>query len=264
MNILKRFMNNNSSPNLSHAAALIKQSDCTVALTGAGISVASGIPDFRSPNGLWTVFDPLEYATLPAFLQQPEKVWRMFQAVHNTLRGCQPNPAHLALAQLEAAQKLQAVITQNIDGLHQLAGSQNVIELHGNTQSLACPGCDYYQPLDPTQFPPDPVPCPQLTVLPQDHQQAQYLKPAVILFGEDLQPTVMRQFWYWQNKIEVLLVIGTSADVYPAASLPRIVKDLGGKIIEINVQPTAISTIADYVLTGKAEMLLPQLLEKIG
>jgi NAD-dependent deacetylase len=257
-------MNNNLSNDLSQAAALLKQSDCNVALTGAGISVASGIPDFRSSDGLWTIFDPMEYATLAAFLHQPEKVWQMFQAVHNTLLGCKPNSAHLALAQLEVAKRLQAVITQNIDGLHQLAGNGTVLELHGNTQSLACPGCGYRQPFDLSQFPPAPVPCPQLAVLPQDHQQAQYLKPDVILFGEDLQPEIIRQFWYWQNKIDVLLVVGTSADVYPAASLPRIVKELGGKVIEINVQPTAVSALADYTLRGRAEIILPQLVEKVG
>ncbi|MBI4851889.1 MAG: NAD-dependent deacylase [Acidobacteria bacterium] len=245
---------------LEQAAEIWRASKVAVALTGAGISVASGIPDFRSPKGLWSEFAPMEYATLDAFIQEPNKVWQMFLAVNKLARECQANTAHTSLAELEKADKLKAVITQNIDGLHQLAGSKNVIEMHGCGRILACPECNYTEALPEAGLQIEPVPCPRARTIPGSHRTHRYLKPNVILFGEDLKREVIQDIIHWQNSMDLLIIIGTSADVYPAAALPNAVKALGAKIIEINVEPTRVSrTLSPCFLQGKAEEILPPL-----
>jgi NAD-dependent deacetylase len=253
-------MKNIESSSLEQAAEIWRASKVAVALTGAGISVASGIPDFRSPQGLWSEFDPMEYATLETFIQEPEKVWQMFLAVSKLARSASANSAHKALAEFEKASKLKAIITQNIDGLHQLAGSKKVIEMHGCGRILACPECGYTEDVPEIGLQPEPVPCPRARTLPAKHQMYRYLKPDVILFGEVLKQEVMQDIIHWQNSLDLLVIIGTSADVHPAAALPTAVKALGGKIIEINVEPTRISrTLSPCFLQGKAEEILPAL-----
>ncbi len=248
------------SSSLEQTAEIWRASKVTVALTGAGISVASGIPDFRSPEGLWSEFDPMEYATLETFIQDPEKVWQVFLAVSKLARQASFNPGHKALAELEKASKLKAVITQNIDGLHQLAGSKNVVEMHGCGRTLACPECGYTEAVPETGLQPEPVPCPRARTLPGSHQTHRYLKPNVILFGEDVKREAIQNIIHWQNSMDLLVIIGTSADVYPAAALPNAVKALGAKIIEINLEPTRISrTLSPCFLKGKAEEILPEL-----
>jgi NAD-dependent deacetylase len=250
-------MDKSVNERLVQAAEMLKKSRMAVALTGAGISVASGIPDFRSPEGLWSVFDPMEYATIDAFIEAPHKVWQMFRAVGRLLGTASPNPAHRALAAMESAGLLHAVITQNIDGLHQAAGSSNVVELHGTGYKLACPECGYSEPLVGTELPPEPVSCPRSV---KGHRIHRYMKPDVVLFGELLKPAVLMELMRWQNSLDLLLVVGTSAEVYPAAALPSAVKARGIPIIEINPEPTRISDIlTDYFLQGKAEDLLPAL-----
>lgn len=248
------------SSSLEQAAEIWRASKVAVALTGAGISVASGIPDFRSPEGLWSEFDPMEYATLDAFIQEPSKVWQMFLAVSKLAKASKANSTHMALAELEKANKLKAIITQNIDGLHQLAGSKTVIEMHGCGRILACPECNYEEDVPETGLQAEPVPCPRAKTIPGSHRVHRYLKPNVILFGEDLKREVMQDIIHWQNSIDLLVIIGTSADVYPAAALPNAVKALGAKIIEINVEPTRVSrTLSPCFLKGKAEEILPTL-----
>jgi NAD-dependent deacetylase len=249
--------------NLTRAAELLRNSQNAVALTGAGVSVASGIPDFRSPEGIWHKFDPMEFATIETFITHPEKVWQMFKAVSMLVREATPNAAHYSLAALEQAGRLQTVITQNIDGLHQVAGSKNVIELHGTGRVLACPECGYNEPTPETGLQSDPVPCPRVTTVPGSHRIYRFLKPSVVLFGEELPRNAFQEFIHWQNSLDLLMIIGTSADVYPAAALPSAVKALGAHIIEINVGPTRITGIADAYLQGKSEDILPQLQAKV-
>lgn len=201
------------------------------ALTGAGISVESGIPDFRSPGGLWTVMPPDEYATINVFLDNPEKAWKLFRAIDDHVRDAKPNPAHEALAELEKAGKLSGIVTQNVDGLHQAAGSENVIEIHGDHQHLQCVRCGNLEEVGEGHFESDEIPlCPKCE---------SPFKPNVVLFGEDVRG--MDAIVNLLDGCDLLLVIGTSAQVYPAAGIPALVKENDGLIYEFNLEPTALT-----------------------
>ena len=245
---------NKSRP--TSAATLLASARQAVALTGAGISVPSGIPDFRSAGGLWSHFRPEEYATLEVFLQNPAKSWQLFRAMARMLTDKKPNPAHYALAALEQKGYLTAVVTQNIDGLHQAAGSSRVVEMHGGSQVLHCLRCGHEQDLDAAQLEADGVPgCPECAFA---------LKPKVVLFGEDgAERESVRRL---AADCDVLLVIGTSAQVYPAATLPGLVARQGGSIIEMNREPSlarATGTQPDFFLGGDIVQSLPRLLQEL-
>jgi NAD-dependent deacetylase len=246
---------------LPEAAALLKSSAKTVALTGAGISVGSGIPDFRSAGGLWSVFSPDEYATLEVFLRNPKKAWKLYRALGNTLLGKRYNPAHRSLAELEGAGLLAGIVTQNIDNLHQQAGSTTVLEIHGDHRHLQCLQCGHLEPVQDVHYVDGDVPrCPACS---------SYLKPNIVLFGE-----AVRQLEEIETLIdgcEVLLVIGTSAQVYPAAALPMAVKERGGTVFEFNREQAlgvsrfaGISTITDWFFEGDVVDTLPMLLEALA
>jgi NAD-dependent deacetylase len=239
------------------------------ALTGAGISVESGIPDFRSPGGLWTVFAPGEYAGIDVFLNDPEKGWELYRALGRTLEGKAPNPAHEALARLEAAGRLRGVVTQNVDGLHQAAGSERVIEMHGDHQHLKCLQCGGLEPVDEAIL--------HTEVVPRCRRCDYPLKPNVVLFGEAVRG--MEEIDGLLEGCDLLLVIGTSAQVYPAAGLPARVKEQGGLLYEFNVEPTALTrgetgggpygglfassraaVRTDYLFMGRASETVPLLL----
>ena len=161
---------------LAAAAALLNSSRKTVALTGAGISVGSGIPDFRSPGGLWSVYAPDEYATLEVFYRNPQKAWELYRALGNTLLGKISNPAHQALAELESQGRLAGIVTQNVDNLHQQAGSRTVLEIHGDHQHLQCLECGHLEEVREQHYREQAIPrCPTCSVA---------LKPNVVLFGE--------------------------------------------------------------------------------
>lgn len=201
------------------------------ALTGAGISVESGIPDFRSDSGLWRTFDPFVYATLSGFLEDPARSWRFFRELGRLRTDKQPNPAHRALARLEEAGRLAGLVTQNVDGLHQAAGSRRVIEIHGNGGRLRCLRCDAVRPFSADLLEPGPVPlCPSCS---------RPLKPDVVLFGEDVRDLDAASELI--AGCEILLVVGTSAEVVPAAWLPGDVLDRGGSVIEFNLEPTRLT-----------------------
>ena len=227
---------------------ILNRARVIVALTGAGISVESGIPDFRSPGGRWDRFDPWVYAALPTFLSDPERSWELFRAVGNTLKGRSPNPAHLALASLEQEGILQAIITQNIDGLHQLAGSHQVIEMHGDHRHLECIHCGQLKPVEDRDFEGNTVPHCDRCGFP--------LKPNVVLFGEAVRCTPEAEEVL--QSCDVLLVIGTSAQVYPVASFPDLAKARGSRIFEFNLEETPLThTITDVFFKGKAGRSLP-------
>ncbi len=228
--------------------SILKDLKSVVALTGAGISVESGIPDFRSPGGLWDTFDPAVYASIQTFLSDPRRSWKLFRAVDEILRGKRPNPAHYALADLEQAGILEAVITQNIDGLHQEAGTDRVIEVHGNHRFLECLRCGLRVPVDDPPIEPGRVPRCEECGFP--------LKPSVVLFGE-----AVRHVDEANEAVlscEALFVIGTSAQVYPVASLPASVKEKGGLVFEFNLNETCLTgMVTDCLFRGRAGRSLP-------
>ncbi len=231
----------------------LKSSKHAIALTGAGISAESGIPTFRGAQGLWSKYDPDEYAHISSFRRDPEKIWHMLRELILILKDAKPNPAHVALAELEKRGILKSVITQNVDGLHQKAGSKNVIEFHGTNSRLICLNCpdvvvDAYS-LDYKEFPR----CPKCGAL---------LKPDVVFFGEPIPPEALSRSFEEARRCDLCLVIGTSAVVYPAAEIPFVAKRHGAKVVEINPEPTGLTnTITDYIILGKAGEVGAKLLE---
>lgn len=216
----------------AQAAALLKGARKVGALTGAGISVGSGIPDFRSPGGLWTVFNPDEYATIDVFERNPAKAWKLFRTLGRTLENKKPNPAHLALAELEHMDLLAGMVTQNIDSLHQRAGSKRVYEIHGDSRQLQCLGCHRLYPVQKGLF--------EGTEIPECPHCHEPLKPNFVLFGEAVRDLVAINDFI--AGCDLLLVIGTSARVYPAAHLPAMVWNQGGSLFEFNRE----SELPDY------------------
>lgn len=240
---------------IEQAARDLLSSRWAVALTGAGISVESGIPDFRSPGGLWSRFDPMEYAHIDSFRRNPEKVWEMIKEMLELTTQAKPNPAHLALAELEEMGLLKAVITQNVDGLHQRAGSKEVIEYHGNHDWLVCIDCGWRRSaldLKPEEIPPRCENCGSI------------MKPDVVFFGEPIPWRAQVRALEEAQRCDLMLVIGTSAVVYPAADLPRIAKAHGAKVIEVNLEPTVLTeTFSDYLIQGKAGEILPEIVKEV-
>lgn len=238
---------------IEKAARTILESKLTIALTGAGISVESGIPDFRSKGGLWDRFDPEEYATIYAFTKTPEKVWLMLKEMEETVDKARPNEAHNGLAELERMGLLQTVITQNIDNLHQEAGSRDVIEYHGNSRSLTCLSCNrkYDYKEKKGEYPPK---C----------ECGKILKPDVIFFGEAIPVKAMARSSQFASTCQALLIIGTSAVVSPFNILPRQAKQAGSKIIEINLEKTVLTGhITDIFLQGKASEQVSQVVSAV-
>jgi len=238
----------------SKIASLIVSSRLTVAFTGAGISVESGIPDFRSKGGLWERFDPMEYATIQAFRRQPAKVWTMLQDLDALLTRARPNSAHLALADLEAKGLLAGVITQNIDNLHRSAGSQRVIEYHGNAHRFICLDCGRGSARESLDFSHGPPLC----------GCGGLIKPDVVFFGEPIPPGAQEDAMELAETCSLMLVIGTSAEVAPASYLPHIAKEHGALIVENNLERTGLTRrITDYFLEGPAGRLWPQVINSL-
>lgn len=224
----------------------LRQANFVVVLTGAGVSAESGIPTFRGKDGLWKNYRAEELATPYAFNNNPQLVWEFYEWRREIIRKASPNPAHYAIAELERVVKKFLLITQNVDNLHRLAGSQNIIELHGNIFRNRCSDCSkIYQDIGPTPHPPK-CECGGL------------LRPDVVWFGESI-PQIGEAFAR-SSECDLMLVIGTSGIVEPAASLPFYAKQAGAFIIEINLSETPITAIADRSLFGKAGEILPQII----
>jgi NAD-dependent deacetylase len=227
-------------------AGLIRDADSVVALTGAGISVPSGIPDFRSPGtGLWRNVDPMEVAHIEAFHRDPERFWQFYAHRFQTLEGKRPNRAHAVLAELEAAGLLQAVITQNIDRLHAEAGSQTLIEVHGTIAHASCLSCGAQYPLDEVQVrqAADARNIPRCDC-------GQPLKPDVVLFGEYLPADALSRAEQLALSADLLLCIGSSLEVYPVADLPATTLAAGGRLAIITQGPTPFDSRATVRLGG--------------
>ena len=231
------------------AADIIIGSKVTLALTGAGISVESGIPDFRSAAGLWSRYDPAEYATISAFRANPEKVWEMLLEMDEIVGQAKPNKAHLALGELETMGLLDCVITQNVDNLHQAGGSKNVIEYHGNSSTLSCLSCGKrYAAEEKRGERPPRCACQNV------------LKPDVIFFGEAIPQKAMSRSFEFASSAQALLVVGTSAVVSPVNIIPSIAKRNGAKIIEVNKERTHLTdTLTDIFFQGSAGEIMPQI-----
>ena len=214
-----------------------------VALTGAGISVESGIPMFRGTQGMWEKYDPMEYATIGAFLRDPEKVWAMLAEMVEVLSRAVPNPAHFGLAEMERMGLLRSIITQNVDGLHQAAGSQRVIEYHGNAEELICLSCwNRYPSREKIR-----------DGIPPRCECGRILKPDLVLFGEPIPWSAQEEAESEAQSCSVLLVIGTSAQVTPACDIPLLSKGKGAVIIEINPDETPLTrSVTDLHLREKA------------
>lgn len=240
---------------VQRAAALLRTSQRAVALTGAGISTPSGIPDFRSArSGLWERDNPMEVASLPVFRRRPERFYGWLRPLAAAMWQAKPNPAHRALAALEAAGKLRAVITQNIDGLHQAAGSQNVLELHGSLRELSCPKCF-------TRFPVEGFITPFLEngALPLCRECHAVLKPGIVLFEELLPADVWAQAEVYSRECDLMLVVGSSLEVFPAASLPEYAVEAGARLIINNLTPTYLDADAELVLHADLAEVLPKI-----
>ncbi len=206
---------------------LLLQSRYAIALTGAGISVESGIPDFRGKNGLWSRLDPFEYGHIDSFRSNPAKVWKMLMEMGALVESVNPNGAHIALAELEKLGIVKMVITQNVDSLHQRAGSNNVVEFHGNFRRLHCDGC--MKPYLRADI--------SLLTLPPLCSCGKPIRPDIVMFGEGIPPEAYSRAFDAARKCDMMLVVGTSASVVPASELPRIAKKNGAHVLEIN--PTA-------------------------
>jgi len=231
---------------------IISASRQTIALTGAGISTASGIPDFRGTSGLWKKYDPAVYAHISTFKTCPEKIWELAGILLGMVADIRPNEAHMALAEMEDKGFLHGIITQNIDGLHKLAGNRNVIEYHGSLDTVTCMVCRSIEPV-PAKIPPICEKCGKI------------MKPGFTLFGETVPATAYLEAINLVSFADVLLIIGTSVVVQPAADLPFIAKKNGAKIIEMNMKPSGLTNyITDIFIEGPVEETLPALVRSIA
>jgi NAD-dependent deacetylase len=218
-------------------------------LTGAGISAESGVPTFRGEGGLWRNYRPEQLATPEAFRRDPALVWEWYAWRRELIGACAPNLAHEMLAEMEAALPDFALITQNVDGLHQAAGSRNVLELHGNIWRTRCTRCEDTLEDHRVPLPKIPLHCSKCGGL---------LRPDVVWFGESLPSEVLEAAWAAAGHCRVMLVIGTSAVVHPAASLPLLALRNGARLVEVNPAETPLSAHAHEILRGPAAEMLPK------
>ncbi|MEW5774380.1 MAG: NAD-dependent deacylase [Thermodesulfobacteriota bacterium] len=237
------------------AARLLAGARKAVALTGAGVSVPSGIPDFRSPGGLWTRFDPMRVATAAALRNDPAAVWEFMTAALDLFGQARPNPAHAALAELERRGRLAGIVTQNIDGLHQAAGSRAVVEFHGSADRFSCMDCG--QPQARTALPGLLA----RSVPPRCPDCGGAVRPDVVFFGEGIPREALAGSEELLAGADLALIVGTSGEVAPANYIPFRVARAGGAVVEVNLGPTAYGSLADVRLDAPAEVVLPRILE---
>jgi NAD-dependent deacetylase len=227
--------------------SLLKRETRVAVLTGAGISAESGVPTFRGEDGLWKKFRPEELATFDAFMANPELVWEWYEYRRKIVEEIEPNPGHVALVDFQKHFDKFDLITQNVDGLHHRAGSENVIELHGNIRKNKCIRCGRaYETLEGT-LPGYPPQCPC----------GGNIRPDVVWFGEMLPQDAINYAFDASSRCTLFFSVGTSAVIHPAASLPLIAKRNGAYVVEVNVAPTEITHLVDESLMGKSGEILP-------
>jgi NAD-dependent deacetylase len=238
------------------AELIIDRQPCMV-LTGAGVSTESGIPDFRSPTGIWAQYDPMEYATIDAFHRDPVKVWDFYAKRLQVLRDAEPNPAHIALADLERLGLVHAVITQNIDRLHERAGSRDVIEVHGSVRTSSCLRCGRRVPFD------EVVRLVERAGAPLCPACSAILKPDVVMFGEPMPEAEIERASRLAREAALLLVVGSSLEVWPVAGLPQETLDAGGGVAIVNRGPTLYDRRALLTLDAPAGEVLAAAVEVV-
>lgn len=240
--------------NIKVAADIIRRSKRTVAFTGAGISVESGIPPFRGEGGLWNKYDPI-ILDIDYFKQETVSSWMVIKSLFYDFMGkAQPNAAHYALAEMEKMGLLQAVITQNIDNLHQRAGSSVVYEFHGNSRDLICMHCSKKHKVADVD----------LAILPPRCDECGgVLKPDFVFFGEQIPEPAMSNSFAEAQKADVFIIIGSTGEIMPASMIPYRAKENGKEIIEINISESNYTSIADVFLQGKATEMMAVLLDEL-
>lgn len=245
---------------IARAASALASARLLAVSSGAGVSKESGIPTFREAHtGLWAQYDPEQLATPTAFRRDPHLVWAWYMHRRRLIEGAEPNPAHVAIARLQAERPNVMLITQNVDGLHGIAGSRDVIELHGNLRRYRCADSCQGDPtpvdLDGLDYDDETVPhCPHCGGL---------VRPDVVWYGEPLPAVVLGAAFDLAECCDAMLVVGTSGVVQPAASLPWVARDHRAAIVEVNVKPSGVTPVADYFLKGPAGEVLPRLVEAI-
>jgi NAD-dependent deacetylase len=244
---------------LAEAARLVGAARRGVAFTGAGVSAESGIRTFRGQDGLWKQYDPVRTSTLSYFLDDPAYYWRVSRERWHTYREARPNPGHFALAELEADGRLAGVVTQNTDGLHREAGSRRLVELHGNGRTVRCLDCGATEPRVEVQarlaaeLPPRCRTCGGV-----------HIKPAVVFFGEPLPPGAIGEAVQMATDCDLMLVVGSSLAVRPAADIPLFAVRRGAPLLILNDEPTPLDELAAVVLRGRSGEILPELRHLAG
>lgn len=241
-------------PMLSEIAEIISNCKRCVVLTGAGMSAESGVPTFRGKEGLWSKFRPEELANMQAFVSNPKMIWEWYNWRRDLMGKVQPNPGHYAVTRLEELVEQFTLVTQNVDGLHRMAKTKNILELHGSIYSNKCVDCNrpYNQDkeIDPEN-------------IPRCQSCGGQIRPDVVWFGEMLDEEIIKRAFEVSEQSEVFLSVGTSALVHPAASLPMIASRMGATLVEINIEETPLSGAADFRIAQKSGEFLPELVKEL-
>lgn len=244
---------------IQHAAELLSSARRGLALTGAGISAESGIPTFRGEGGLWTRYDPVKVASIHYFMADPAAYWKVSKERGSVALAARPNHAHEAMTRLESAGHLAAIATQNTDGLHQDSGSRHVIELHGSGRMVECLDCGHREPRASVQQRLDVEMPPRCTGC-----NGTFLKPTVVLFGEPMPLPAVQEAFELARQADVMLVVGSSLVVFPAADVPLVAVRAGASMIVINAEPTPVDRLAEVVIQGRAGEVLPEILRAMS
>ena len=259
-------MHRNREPSVLDAARdVLERASNILICSGAGMSAESGVPTFRGSDGLWKQYRPEELATPGAFRRDPRLVWEWYDWRRQLVSTCRPHDGHRAVASAQAARRVR-VVTQNVDGLHEKAASDldaeatadRLLAVHGSLFRSTCTHCPY------ERRDRDPVDTRSEETLPRCPDCGHLLRPGVVWYGEPLDTRILARASQWAMASDACLVVGTSAVVEPAASLPRLVLEAGGTVIEVNLEPTLLTPLATYAIEGKASQLLPRLLDLGG
>lgn len=244
---------------MRRSAALLAAATSGVAFTGAGVSAESGIPTFRGEGGLWRQYDPYRVASLDSFLEDPTRYWEVSRLRWPAFAAARPNPGHTALAVMEREGHLTGVVTQNTDGLHLEAGTRRLVELHGSGRVVRCLDCGAEEQragvqarLD-SEMPPRCLRCHSI-----------HIKPAVVLFGEAMPAGAVAEAYELARACDLMLVVGSSLQVYPAANVPLTAVQVGAPLVIVNADPTPFDRQAEVVLRGRAGQVLPELLRLVA
>jgi NAD-dependent deacetylase len=244
---------------VQRAAELLATARNGLALTGAGVSAESGIPTFRGEGGVWTRYDPVKVASIDAFMQDPAAYWRVSKERGGVALAATPNAGHFALTALEAAGILTAIVTQNTDGLHQDSGSRRVIEVHGSSRTVQCLDCGMREARSEVQSRLNDEMPPRCRLC-----GGTFLKPTVVLFGEPMPAQAIQEAFALARGADVMLVVGSSLVVHPAADIPVAAVSSGARLIVVNAEPTPLDHLAEVVILGRSGEILPELLTLVG